>query len=81
MTEQQRPDWLQIMALSLTSTRFSGPQSPTSKSGTICPDSYMQAKASASFIAGVKNGENEVQRRECLAHDYSIRILYFEVSA
>jgi len=40
----------------------------------------MQAKASASFIVGVKNGENEVQGRECLAHAYSIRILYFEVS-
>ena len=39
---------------------------PTSKSGKIYPDNYMQAKASASFIVGVQNGENEVQRRECL---------------
>ena len=26
--QQQRPDWVQIMALSLTSTKFSGPQFP-----------------------------------------------------
>lgn len=71
---------MQIMALSLTSTNFPGSQFPTSKSGKINPDNHMQAKVSASFIVGVKNGENEAQRRQCLVHGYSIRILYFEVS-